>query len=42
MTLQRIGERFQRSRERVQQVESRARGKLRRSKRLRDVRASLD
>jgi RNA polymerase primary sigma factor len=42
MTLQQIGERFQLSRERVRQIEARAREKLRRSKRLRDVRASLN
>jgi RNA polymerase primary sigma factor len=42
MTLQQIGDRFQLSRERVRQIEAHAREKLRRSKRLRDVRASLN
>jgi RNA polymerase primary sigma factor len=42
LTLQQIGNRFRLSRERVRQIETRAREKLRRSKRLREIRASLN
>ena len=42
LTLQQIGDRFHLSRERVRQIETRAREKLRRSKRLREIRASLN
>jgi RNA polymerase primary sigma factor len=42
LTLQQIGDRFKLSRERVRQIETRAREKLRRSKRLREIRASLN
>lgn len=42
LTLQQIGDRFRLSRERVRQIESRARDKLRRSKRLREMRATLN
>jgi RNA polymerase primary sigma factor len=42
MTLQQIGDRYNLSRERVRQIETRAREKLRRSKRLREIRASLN
>lgn len=42
LTLQQIGDRFRISRERVRQIEARAREKLRRSKRLREIRATLN
>jgi RNA polymerase primary sigma factor len=42
LTLQQIGDRFRISRERVRQIETRAREKLRRSKRLREIRATLN
>jgi len=42
LTLQQIGDRFHLSRERVRQIEARAREKLRRSKRLREIRATLN
>jgi RNA polymerase primary sigma factor len=42
LTLQEIGNRFGVSRERVRQIESRAREKLRRSKRLREMHATLN
>ncbi|HXE81109.1 MAG TPA: RNA polymerase sigma factor RpoD/SigA [Vicinamibacterales bacterium] len=42
LTLQEIGDRFRLSRERVRQIEARAREKLRRSKRLRGIAASLN
>ena len=42
LTLQQIGDRFRLSRERVRQIEVRARDKLRRSQRLREIGASLN
>jgi len=42
LTLQQIGDRFHLSRERVRQIEAGAREKLRRSKRLREIRATLN
>jgi RNA polymerase primary sigma factor len=42
LTLQQIGDRFKLSRERVRQIEARAREKLRRSKRLREIGATLN
>jgi DNA-directed RNA polymerase sigma subunit (sigma70/sigma32) len=42
LTLQRVGERLKLSRERVRQIEARAKEKLRRSSRLQGVKSALN